>query len=591
MSSFRYLVVLPLFIAPIAGCRQGTDAAGMVLLNGTIITVDSADRIAQAVAIKEGRITAVGTSAQIRALVGPKTQVVDLKGLTATPGLIDTHLHFTVGGVRKLLNIELSYPAVRRIADVRDSVRARAERAAPGAWIQGSGWDEGKLEERRLLTARDLDDVSGGHPVWLWNTSGHYGVANSEALRLAKIDRNTPSPPAGVIDRYPDRTATGVLKESAINLVTDITPPASQTELEKAIKIFAAELLSEGMTAVKDPSVRLPDWEAYRSLRARDELGVRVFALWVFRGKTLDSARALIANIGKFTRPYESTGDDRLISGGVKLFMDGSALARTAWVYDNWNNEGREIDSGNRGFPDTDPDVFRQEVRLFHDAGLHMSVHAVGDRAIDWVVDSYAEALAANPVVGRRHGIIHAIFPTAHAIEVMADLQRRYDAGVPEAQPPFMWWLGDALAANLGATRLPRVKPFRTYLTHGIRWGSGSDYFVAPFAARYGMWSSVARETLLGTYGKTPFGTDESIGVHDALKSYTIWAARQLFLERKVGSIEVGKYADIAVWDRNPYDVPTRDLKDMRCELTVFNGRIAFRRDGSLLDVPGGTRR
>jgi predicted amidohydrolase YtcJ len=159
-----------------------------------------------------------------------------------------------------------------------------------------------------------------------------------------------------------------------------------------------------------------------------------------------------------------------------------------------------------------------------------VGVHAIGDRAIDWVVDSYADALAANPATGRRHSIIHANIPTVHALDVMAELQRRYDAGYPEASAPFMWWIGDTYAGNFGRDRAGRLMPFQTYLRRGIRWAGASDYFVTPLPARYGLWASVARETLLGTYGKTPWGTAESIGVRDALRSYTIWAARQLFL-------------------------------------------------------------
>jgi predicted amidohydrolase YtcJ len=208
---------------------------------------------------------------------------------------------------------------------------------------------------------------------------------------------------------------------------------------------------------------------------------------------------------------------------------------------------------------------------------VHVSTHAIGDRAIDWVIDTYDGMLRAKPARGLRHGIIHANTPTDRAIDVMARLQRDHDAGYPESSAGFMWWIGDNYAGNLGPVRNRRLKPFQTYVRKGVQWAGGSDYPVTPFAARYGLWASVARETLNGTYGTTPFGADESVNVKTALRSYTIWAAHSLFLEDRVGSIEVGKDADLAVWDRNPYEVPSAALKDLRCEMTLVGGREVYR--------------
>jgi predicted amidohydrolase YtcJ len=160
-------------------------------------------------------------------------------------------------------------------------------------------------------------------------------------------------------------------------------------------------------------------------------------------------------------------------------------------------------------------------------------------------------------------------------------LQTQYDAGAPESQATFAWWLGDNYAGNLGPERAPRLNPFHTYVTKGIRWAGGSDYGVTPFPARYGLWASVARKTLNGTYGATPFGTAESVDIKTALRSYTAWAAHQMFLDDRTGSIEAGKDADIAVWDRNMYTIPTDGLKDLKCELTLFRGKIVHR-SGSL---------
>ena len=265
-----------------------------------------------------------------------------------------------------------------------------------------------------------------------------------------------------------------------------------------------------------------------------------------------------------------------LISGGVKMFMDGSGGARTAWMHADWNKNYTDTDTGNPGYPTMPPDAYREIVTTLHNAGIHVATHAIGDRAIDWVVDTYDKMLAAKPTRGLRHAIIHDNTPTDHAIDVMARLQKEFDAGYPESQAPFAWWLGDNYAGNLGPDRAPRLNPFHTYVTKGIRWAGGSDYSVTPFPARYGLWASVARQTLNGTYGATPFGTKESVDIKTALRSYTTWAAHQVFLDVRVGSIEVGKDADIAVWDRNMYIIPTAELKDLRCEMTLVRGKIVF---------------
>jgi predicted amidohydrolase YtcJ len=245
-------------------------------------------------------------------------------------------------------------------------------------------------------------------------------------------------------------------------------------------------------------------------------------------------------------------------------------------MYDDWHKNSTEVDTGNKGYPVTDPSVYKQIVRLFHDAGLHIGTHAIGDRAVDWVVDTYAEVLAANPKQGLRHSIIHANTPTDHAIAVMADLQRRYDAGYPETQGEFMYWIGDNYAGNLGPQRALRLDPYQTYLRKGILFAGGSDYPVTPLPARLGLWASVARQTLHASYGAQPFGTAEAIGPADALKSYTVWAAHQLFLEADAGSLEPGKSADIAVWDQDPLTAPTAALENLQCELTLFRGIVVY---------------
>lgn len=567
----RSIVALAIALAALQAPVYSQAPADLVLQNGRILTVDAQDRVAQAIAIRQGQIVAVGSDAEVGRFIGPGTRRIDLEGRAATPGLLDAHNHFASGSVSALREIGLSYPAVQRVADAVRLVRERVAGTPAGGWVLGSGWDEAKLAERRYLRAADFDSVSGGRPVWLSHTTGHYGVANSVALALAKITRDTPDPPGGTIDRYPDGTPTGVLKESAQNLI--VVPPATRPQRVEAIHRLARGFNQAGMTGAKDPGIDAEDWAAYLAARADGDLTVRIAALWS-GGQTEEGTWLAIERV----RGLAPARDDRLSVIGVKLFSDGSGGARTAWMWQDWNRERVKVDSGNAGYAAYDPAIIRRQIRMGHDAGVHVSVHAVGDRAIDWVMDSYAEAFAATPTRGLRHGIIHANIPSEHALELMARLQREFDAGYPEPSATFLWWIGDNYAGNFGPDRSARLNPFRTYLARGIRWANASDFWVTPYPAHYGLWASVTRETLLGTWGATPFGTAEAIGIRDALRAQTINVARQMFLEDRIGSIEVGKAADIAVWDRDPYTVPAAAIKEMVCVMTIFDGRVVWER-------------
>ncbi len=575
-------------VAAIAAACSGPGQAGpadLILAGGPVITLDSESRVAEAVAVRGERVVAVGTAAEMEALAGPHTERVDLAGRAVTPGLMDAHVHFASGGASRLYRLDLSYPNVENIGDVQRLVAEQAERVGEGEWVRGGGWDEGKLAELRYILASDLDAVAPGRPVWLSHTMGHYGVANSLALEMAGITADTPDPPGGTIDRDADGNPTGVLKESAQGLVSRLIPGLGPDQQREGIRSLADAFNAECMTGGKDPGIGPGTWDAYRDVLADGDLSVRIFALWRGRNGTIDEVRAYADSLATFTRPYESTSDDRLISGGVKLYIDGSGGARTAWLYEDWNREHTHTDTGNRGYPTMDPDELRRRFRAYHDAGLHVSIHSIGDRGIDWTVDSFVEALEATPTRGLRHGIIHSNIPTDRALDLMAELQRDWEAAYPEPSPSFTWWIGDTYAGNFGPERALRLNPFRSYQERGMIWASGSDYFVTPFPARYGVWASVARQPLLGVYGPQPYGTAQSVDAETALRSFTTWVAHQMFLEDEVGTIEPGKYADLAVWDRNPLTVPTDDLRDMACEVTVFNGEVVYEREaGSSLE-------
>ncbi len=278
----------------LAACRPIPPAlvADTILVSGTILTVDEADSIAEAIAIRDGKILAVGTDEEIRSLAGERTEVIDLHGMTATPGLLDAHCHFAWGGTDELYVEDLSYPGVKSLGDVLKRVGDKVKAAKGGEWIQGRGWDEGKLEERRYIYATDLDPISSENPVFLSQTMGHYGVANGLALKLANITKSTPDPPGGTIDRYPDGSPTGVLKESAQDLVTRLIPPITVEEYRRGIEHIATEFSKEGMTGLKEPGIGPTEWEAYQEALVAGNLPVRVFVLWSV-GKTVEDAERL----------------------------------------------------------------------------------------------------------------------------------------------------------------------------------------------------------------------------------------------------------------------------------------------------------
>jgi predicted amidohydrolase YtcJ len=550
-------------------------SADLVLLNGTIITVDARDSIVEALAVRNGRIAFAGSSSAARAYIGEKTEVIDLAGRTATPGLIDTHVHFSEP------SDTLDLGDARSMNDVITKVREWAAKVPAGEWVRGSGWDEGKLAERRYITAADLDEAAPDHPVYLTHTTGHYGVANTLAMKLSGVNKDTKDPPGGTIDRDAAGNPTGVMKERATSLIASGRGAGGRANSMRAdvLRIIAG-FNREGMTGAKDLNVSQAKWDLYKQLLDEGLLNVRVAALWR-GGATIESVTQAMASIAAAPKLPATLGEGRLVSAGVKLFADGSGGARTAWMYDDWNKELAGTDTGNKGYPANSPAypaIYKQQITMLTDARIHAGTHAVGDRAIDFVVDTYAEVLKKNPVKGLRHSIIHANVPTDRAIRLMADLQKTYDAGYPEAQAPFLWWIGDTYAGNFGKARNPRLEPFKSYLDRGVIWAGGSDYSVTPYPARYGLWSSVVRETLAGTYGRTPFGTAEAVDVRTALKSYTIWAAHQMFLESQVGSLETGKFADIAIWDRNLYKVPAAQLKDLQCQMTLVAGKVVFKR-------------
>jgi predicted amidohydrolase YtcJ len=291
VARMRVLAILGMaaFALPLAAgwARADVPPADLVLVNGRILTVDTQDHVAQALAIRNGLIEQVGDDRSVRRLIGPMTRIINLQGRAATPGLIDTHAHILETGLGELFEIELA-----GASSVQDMVQAVARRVATtpkGAWVVGNGWDEGKFPDGRYPTAADLDAVSPDNPVWLENTTGHYGVANSRALKLAGLSATTPAPPAGTIERLSDGRPAGVLKETAARLVTMLIPPFTLDQRRQALTHMIARLNAEGMTGYKDPAISPDDWAAYVGLARERAFPMNACVLFA-AGPTLATA-------------------------------------------------------------------------------------------------------------------------------------------------------------------------------------------------------------------------------------------------------------------------------------------------------------
>jgi predicted amidohydrolase YtcJ len=576
------LVLLPtaFAVAKSKQCKPVCKGADTILVNGKIITVDRHDSVAQAVAIRGGKIIAVGRNWCMAPYLRKGTEIINLHGRTATPGMIDSHVHFQGSGA--LYWLDLSVLSVDSLADVAAKVEAQAAAVGPGEWVLGRNWAAAHLAEHRPIYATDIDAASPDNPVFLLEASYHQATVNSYVLDMLDITASTPDPPGGIIDRYPDGTPTGLLKESAAWMVYAYLPEFSAAQEKEGLEYLTKEASRRGLTSILYPGIGDVMWQTFKDVYAEGNLTVRSAMLWS-GGETVEDAQALVEKIKPFTHPSHKN-DDMLWSQGVKMFMDGVQDASTHWSWqEHWINF-TEVNPGWYGLPVIDPDLYRQLVKVYHDAGLQVQTHSIGDRAIDWVLGSYKAAEKDKPIYGLRHGIIHCDLPTDWALKTMRKMQKRYDAGYVYTNPDFMWWT-EIIAAAMGPEMSLREMPYKTYEKLGIHYGFGTDWPVDPLDPKYSIWSAMTRDTLVGLFGEHPFGLDECINVHQALRAATRSNAYLLYMEDKIGSIEVGKYADIAVWDKNWYKATTDEIFNINCEMTILGGETVYMAEDTPITV------
>jgi hypothetical protein len=536
--------------------------ADLVLLNGKIITVDADFSAAQAVAVKGGRVQAVGSTEEIRRLAGKGTEVVDLKGKTVMPGLYDSHLH-VVGTGTALQMINCRTPPMMGIENMKRAVAEKVEQSKPSEWIQGRGWDQAKLAEHRNPTRWDLDEVSPDNPVVLTRTCGHLLVANSAALKIAGITKKTKDPVGGRIVRDEKGEPTGMLEESpAMNLVRLHIPPVGIPETMNAIKTACRAFNEAGITSVIDAGDTEDEMVAYQLLRERGELTCRVnFMLRsIQEGEPIEESVKRVENFPMIT----GMGDELLRFQGLKILIDGGIGGRTALLREPY--EGTPDNSGILTVP---VENLQKLVDAANRRGMLCGVHCAGGKAMDIVLDAYRKTDKVKPIKGRRFYLIHAYQPSEENFKTCREL------GVLAAsQPSFLYYLGDSYHENVGPERSEWLKPHRAWIDHGIVVGGGTDSPVTPYPPFPSLWAAIARRTEVKG---TQMGTEQCVTREEAIRMYTVNGAYLSFEESLKGSLEPGKLADMVILDRDILTCPEDEIRDTRVLRTFLGGKTVYR--------------
>jgi predicted amidohydrolase YtcJ len=540
----------------------------LILLHGKVWTGEpapgsSATRIVEAVAIANGRILAVGSDEEIAAYKGPNTAVIDLKGRLAVPGLTDSHAHFIQGGFQ-LLSVDLKDARseeefVRRIAE-------KARTLPPGRWMQGGDWDEEAWPSENLPTRWLIDSVTPRTPVFISRYDGHAVLANSLALQLAGISKETPDPAGGVIVRDPKSgEPTGVLKDEAQDLVAKVIPRPSQTEMEEALRAALKEAARVGLTSIHDITVGPEAWngnftgeiELLRRAELEGWLTCRIYAITpIANWKNLEQAGI-----------SHDMGSDFLEMGAVKAFADGSLGSRTAWMFKPYDD-----DPSNSGLPMpimAPPAKLEEIAGQADQAGIQICTHAIGDRAISSLLDIYER-------IGGEHPAEHR-FRVEHAQHVRPeDFARFGKLGIVASMQPYHA-IDDGRWAEkrIGHERARSSYAWKSMLDAGARLAFGSDWPVAPLDPLSGIYAAVTRATL---DGKNPGGwfPEQRLTVEEALRAYTLGAAYAAFQEKEKGTISPGKLADVVVLSEDLFRIPPERIKDVRVEITLVGGRVVY---------------
>lgn len=541
--------------------------ADSVILNGRIVTVDSAFSIAEAVAIRDGRFMAVGSTAEVQAFVGPQTDVIDAGGRTVVPGLIDTHAHVEAAG---LFNYTVSFDGVTTVAEALARVKQMAERTAAGEWIRGRMWHPvSQLQERRFLNRWELDDVAPDHPVCL--PVGHFTLTNSLALQLAGIDRDTPDPDGGEIHRD-EQTGepNGVLEEAAEDLVDRLLPPWTEEVRVQQIRDAMAYFNSFGITSAISARVDPGDMRVHQTIARNGDATLRISAMFAPTGGlnptlSIEEWRSYLGMMGTVSE----FGNDWLSYSGLKMQVDGGMTLRTADMRESYPDQ-----PGYHGTVVVGQDRLNELVAIANRYGWRVGAHAVGDAAVDKILDAYEHADREKSIRDRRFIVIHGSLMQPDQMVRAKALGVRVDT-----QSVFLWDKAATIARYLGEDTAARAIPLRWMIDClGLdAVAQGTDYPINTLNPFINMYIMVTRKDISGRV----YGADQRVTREEALRLYTSAAARYSFSEDRSGSIEVGKLADLVFLSDDPLAVPEEALKDIVALRTIVAGRTVFERSGA----------
>ncbi len=554
----------PIFSAP------GSKDADLILFNGKIISIDKQDNIYDAIAIKNGKIIQLGGNAEIKLLAGPDCKLIDLKGKTVTPGLIDSHYHLMYYGQQfwpGYLNIR--HPDVQSKADLLKVVGDRAKQLNKGIWISGNQGFH--LQNNETLDRTDLDAVSPDNPVYLRHGSGQYAVVNSKALDTAGIDRNTPNPQSSKIFHDSNGDPNGVLSHyPAENLVARFaTGYGDRSEEQKTedIERGQALCLEAGYTSIQDVIIgNANDITYYQNFNNSGKLKVRLYTLLYMNTEE---------QVNFFSANYRPVSSGLFTFGGWKLAMDGGIAAKTILMYDT------TLYISELSYPYFDQETLNRMVAKLHNTGLQVAVHVSGDRGIDMTLTAFEEAMKNNPRNDPRHRIEHGFFPTDSSLQRM-----KTSKIILSTQPQWISWHGDSYQLLTNPETMAHLLPLKKALGMGIPIAFGCDVPASLYQEpRYAFIGSVLRRTVSGV----TLNNDQRLTMPEALRIHTMGSAYASFSDALTGSLEPGKFADLVVWSQDLYATLTpAEISNLKSEMTIVNGEVQF--DSGILQVATNTQ-
>jgi predicted amidohydrolase YtcJ len=564
MRFFVFCCFAPLFLA--------AADADLILHNGKIVTVDSGFSIRQAVAIKAGKITAIGTDQTALAERGPGTRVIDLRGRTVLPGLFDSHVHTLEAG---LSEFRAPLPPLDSFAAVQHYLREQARRTPKGEWIVVPRTFPTRLREMQMPT-RELLDVLTEHPVVF--DASYVVIANSLALKISGITRDTPNPPGGEIVKDKNGEPNGILK-NARGLLKQRSSTASgftETEKLKAVEDQLKRYAAAGLTSVNDRAVNAEQIALYQKLKQQGRLPIRVALTW--RPDASRPTEELIRTIE--SAPYVTNqGDDRLKFAAFKLTLDGGMTIGTAYQRHPYGPFGKQLygktDPDDRGQLFIPPEKLLAAMRAARNRGWQLTTHDQGGGAVDAWLDTLAALDRERPIRDSRSFVMHASFQSPEAIARMKKM-----GILADTQSQWLYHDGPALEKVFSREGMRYFFPLRSYLDAGILVAAGSDHMIGhdknkavnPYNPFLSMWIEIARKTDRGGV----LVPQEKITRAEALKTHTIWGAHMQFAEKSRGSIEAGKLGDIVVIDRDFLTCPEDQIKDIQPLMTIVEGKIVY---------------